>query len=98
MEIISGRKWKPERGRGKSRNTDLPWANWTGETPTPQLRIEKAKAALGRELLGEGGALSTRQNGNLCRELYPAIPEGAQHPSCSGSKGLLNASLQRDLS
>ena len=27
MEIISGWSWKPEMGRGKSRDTDLPWEN-----------------------------------------------------------------------
>lgn len=99
METISGRKLKPERGRGKSRDTDLPWANWAGEIPSSQLRTEKVRAALGRGLLGGEGRLGPGSKGIPHSEAaWPHSPTRGHsilpaHPPSLCS----DATLRRDL-
>lgn len=56
MEVISGRKWKPERDRGKSRDTDLPYGKLGRRNPPGQgSEQRKLRTALGRLVPGHGG-------------------------------------------
>lgn len=81
METISGRRWKPERGSGKSGAQTCREKTRQEKSPSPWLRTEKVKGSFEKRIALWGrGEVSTRKYRDSSQGRGTAVPlEGTMY-------------------